>query len=149
MKLYQPLIVGVWSDGTIIWSSDRRRGGPPYSKGKIEIGRVEKLADDLNGTGFFDLKRQVNFGPDAAHTVIAAQARGARQWVGSWHDPAIPGVVVTEQGIVIQGTASSASPQYTHFLKVWADARAVVEGVIPATGDRTASVDAAVYKLGR
>jgi len=146
------LIVGVWQDGTVIWSSDRQFGGPPYMRGHIPVSKVDALVERLNGTGFFELKRQANFGPDASYTVIAAQAaHGKHQWVGSWHEPSSPGVIVTERGIQSSIDAASESPskEYQQFLKVWADARAAIENAIPAEGATTRSVDETIYKLGR
>jgi len=121
-------------------------------RGHIPVSKVDALVERLNGTGFFELKRQANFGPDASYTVIAAQAaHGKHQWVGSWHDPSTPGVVATERGL--QSSADRAvdppSKEYRNFLKVWADARAVIENAIPTEGATTRSVDETIYGLGR
>jgi hypothetical protein len=149
--LRHKLIAGIWSDGTVVWSGDRRFGGPPYLRGRIAVEKVGAIADRLNSAGFFDLTRQVNFGPDSSYTVIAAQARVVRQWVGSWHDPAVAGIVVGEHGLrsVSDGGDDPPSPAYRHFLKLWAEARAIIEGAIPYDGVATPAVDEAIYRLGK
>ncbi|HEY8747852.1 MAG TPA: hypothetical protein VIM11_07750 [Tepidisphaeraceae bacterium] len=144
------LIVGIWSDGTVVWSADRHFGGPPYTRGQIAVDKVGFLADRLNATGFFNLTRQVNFGPDASHTVIAAQMNGVSHWIGSWHDPSDPGIVVTERGLqsAADGPGDPPSASYKHFLKVWEDARTVLESSVPNSSVVTPSVDESVYTLG-
>jgi hypothetical protein len=145
------LIVGIWSDGTVAWSADRRFGGSPYTRGQIAVDKVGIIVDRLDATGFFDLTRQVNFGPDSSYTVVAAHARGANQWVGSWHDPSTPGIIVTERGrqSAAYGPGDPPSAAYKHFLQVWADTRTAIESSIPPDGVVTTSVDSSVYKLGR
>src|SRR5687768_3151575 len=95
------LIVGVWSDGTVAWSDNRRTGGKPYWTGRIPRELVEKLLASLTTVGFFDPPKVSGFGPDASITVIAAQAGERRQWMGSWHDPPTtrPRAVFSEHGI--------------------------------------------------
>lgn len=148
------LIVGVWSDGTVVWSDDRATGGKPYRVGRVDPRRIERLLSDLKPAGFFREKRTVNFGPDASYTVLAAQHGEDRQWIGSWHEPAREGgkSVVTERGIVSVQPGEKPpepSPEYQQFLKTWSDARRLVEGVVPAQGELLEALDARVFELGR
>src|SRR5262249_36908689 len=83
----QRLIVGVWSDGKIVWSDDHAEGGKPYRIAQIDPARAAKLIDDLHQVGLFDEKRDTYVGPDASYTVIAANDGQHRKHLGSWHDP--------------------------------------------------------------
>src|SRR5215204_5927051 len=38
------LIVGVWGDGTVVWSDDRATGGAPYRTARVEPAVVAGLA---------------------------------------------------------------------------------------------------------
>ena len=80
------LIVGIWSDGTVIWSDDRAPGGGSHFRTNVGVERVEKLLHDLASVQFFSPSiRQVNFGPDSSYTVVAARA-------GNQHQGSDPGM---------------------------------------------------------
>jgi hypothetical protein len=148
------LIVGVWSDGTVVWSNDQRHGGKPYLTGKIDTARVQQLANDLAAAGLFDPQRQVWFGPDATLTVIAVRAGGTHQWLGSWHDPSPtdPNFVYTEKGLtVVEPNQPRPVPslEYQHFRKIWADARSIIEATVPANSFPAGALDQTVFQLGR
>lgn len=148
------LIVGVWGDGRIIWSDDRARGGKPYRMGRVDPDRVRKLLADLQSAGLFQEPREVNFGPDASYTVVAAGSGEQRKWLGSWHEPKPTnlGTVIDQRGIhhVNPGEARpEPSPDYTHFLGVWDRSRKLIEGMVPPSGEPLETVDPAVFKLGR
>jgi hypothetical protein len=100
VKETEKLIAGLWSDGTVVWSDNRDTGGKPYHTARISDDDVNKLLSDLSTAGLFEKLDQVHFGPDASHTVIAAKIGGKTQWLGSWHEPARPGMVATEAGLM-------------------------------------------------
>ena len=149
------LIVGVWGDGTVVWSADRATGGKPYRAGRIEVQRVEQLLAQLKAAAFFEEKRKYNFGPDASHTVLAAEGGGQHQQLGSWHEPAWDSngrSVVTELGVVAVAPGEKPpepSPEYRKYLDVWAKSRRVIEAVIPQEGQPLKTLDARVFDLGR
>jgi hypothetical protein len=150
----QTLIAGIWSDGTVVWSKNLKTGGKPYVTAKIDPSQVEKLIRDLDAAGFFAIERQVNFGPDASYTVIAADGGDKRQWVGSWHDPrpANPSVVVTERGMsVVQPGQAPPEPsrQYAQFVQTWAKSRELIEAIIPPQGEEKEMIHDAVFGLGK
>ena len=149
------LIVGVWSDGTVVWSDNRRTGGKPYWTGRIPRELVEKLVASLTTVGFFEPTKISGFGPDATITVIAAQAGERRQWMGSWHDPPTtrPRLIVNEHGIsaVEPGEPRpKPSADYQRFTEVWAESRRLIESVVPEKSGRPIeTVDEKIYDVGR
>jgi hypothetical protein len=150
----QRLIVAVWGDGRVVWSDDRGRGGKPYHEGKVDPPKVEKLLADLEAAGLFTEPREVNFGPDASYTVVAADSGSKRKWLGSWHEPRPqnPNIVIDERGMGVTQPGQpprQPSPEYAHFLAVWKQSRALIEGVIPAQGEAIETLDPAVFHLGR
>ena len=149
------LIVGVWSDGTVVWSDNRRKGGNPYWAGRIPPDLVARLLASLETVGFFDPSKISGFGPDASITVIAAQADQKRQWMGSWHDPPTtrPRAVFSEHGIsaVAPGEPRpKPSADYQRFLETWAESRRLIESVVPEKSGRPLeTLDERVFKTGR
>jgi hypothetical protein len=148
------LIVGVWADGTVVWSDNRRTGGAPYRAGQIDRPRVGQLLRELKQAGFFAETRHVDFGPDASYTVLAASDGTDAQWLGSWHEPAPANanVVVTEQGIGVVEPGRprpEPSPEYKRFLNTWAAARKAIEATVPREGRAVERVDPRTFELGR
>lgn len=129
-KEFWQLTVGAWSDGTIVWSAADDRSGKPYLTAKVPPERIEKLVHDLDEIGFFS-DAEVNhhrnrYPPDAAHTVIAAEAGERRQKLALWRDP----------------------PK-DRFGEVWKTAKVLVEALRQEDGKPLDDVDRAVFGLGR
>ena len=150
------LIVGVWANGTVIWSDNRATGGAPYYIGRIPDATIAKLLASLDEVGLFDVSRDVWFGPDASYTVIAAEADGKRKWLGSWHDPPTtrPLRLIDQRGISSLAPAEprpKPSPEYARFLEVWAESRRLIESVVPEREGRplNAIPNDAIFKTGR
>jgi len=149
------LIVGVWSDGTVVWSDDRRTGGKPYWTGHIPHELVEKLLASLQTVGFFEPSKISGYGPDATITVIAAQTGERRQWMGSWHDPPTtrPRAIFSEHGIsaVAPGEPRpKPSVDYQRFVEVWAESRRLIESVVPEKSGRPLeTLDEKIFGVGR
>jgi hypothetical protein len=149
------LIVGVWSDGTVVWSDNRRTGGKPYWTGRIPRELVEKLLASLTTVSFFEPSKISGFGPDASITVIAAQAGDRRQWMGSWHDPPTtrPRAIFSEHGISAAAPGEprpKPSADYQRFIEVWAESRRLIESVVPErSGQPIETVDEKVFRVGR
>ena len=152
---FHRLIVGIWGDGTVVWSDNRRTGGKPYWTGRIPRELVEKLLASLNTVGFFEPTKISGFGPDASITVIAAQAGDRRQWMGSWHDPPTtrPRAIFSEHGIsaVAPGEPRpKPSADYQRFVEVWAESRRLIESVVPEkNGQPLETVDEKIFGVGR
>ena len=123
------LIVGVWSDGTIVWST--AGAGKPYRTARLEPAAVDKLVKDLDAIHFFD-DAEVNhhrtrYPPDAGHTVMAAESGDKRQRLALWRDP----------------------PK-DRFGEVWTQARQRIEALKPADGKPLeAEIDPRVFQLAR
>ena len=118
---YLRLIVGIWSDGEVVWSGNRETGDKPYRRARIDKARIERLFNDFDRARMFVERERGLPMPDAAFTIMAAQSGSRRQWLGSW-----------------QETTSG---------RVWSDARRLIEQVVPATGEPTEEFDQGIFRL--
>lgn len=132
------LIVAVWSDGRIVWSSNRKTGGAPYLTASVSPDRVQQLLADLKSAGFFEETYENYYPPDASHTVLAADSGPQRKRLATWMDLVRPGANNYEP-----------RPHEKHFREVWTPSRAAIEAIIPAHGEPTDAPDSQIFKLGR
>ena len=72
------LIVSIWGDGSVVWSNDHVKGGPPYLASQLNPKNVSDVFKKLTDIGVFDIPRlkQVNFGPDSQFTTILVRSGG-------------------------------------------------------------------------
>jgi hypothetical protein len=126
------LIVGLWSDGTIVWSAAEDGSGKPYQSAKLDPAAVAKLIKDLDEIQFFT-DEQVNhhrnrYPPDAGHTVLAAESGPDKQQrLALWRDPPAD-----------------------RFGEVWTAAKKRIEQLRPAEkGEPLEQLDESVFRLGR
>jgi hypothetical protein len=47
------LILGLWTDGHIVWSTDQIRGGPPYRAARIPASQLQNLLTLIETDGMF------------------------------------------------------------------------------------------------
>jgi hypothetical protein len=129
------LIVGVWSDGTVVTGSDPARGGAPYTSRKIDAKRVDQLLADLDAMQFFtdeELKNHPNrYPPDASYTAVAAVAGDKRQRIAMWRPP----------------TTQPADAD--HFVTQFIKARKLIERLSETKGEPVEKIDERVFRLGR
>jgi hypothetical protein len=83
------LIVSVWGDGTVVWSSDHLNGGPPYLTAQVDPKDVSATLDRLVDIGVFELPqlKQARFGPDSKFTTLLVRTGGKELKMDSWHEP--------------------------------------------------------------
>jgi hypothetical protein len=55
------IILAIWPDGQIVWSTDRVMGGAPYFTGNVDPTDVEDVVADLERDGLF-ADEQLNAG---------------------------------------------------------------------------------------
>ena len=126
----QHLYVGVWSDGTIVWSAGRKE---PYMTAKVEPARVEKLLKDLDDMQFFDdaevNRQRHHLPPDAGSTNVAAKSGWKSQRLRSWQDP-----------------PNSDRPRFN---AVFVEAEKLIRAIVPEKGEEVQKIDERVYRLGR
>jgi hypothetical protein len=129
----QKLLVGVWSDGTVVWSkNDQARGGRPYQSAHITPAEVETLKNDLVAMHFFDdpeVKKQPYLvPPDAGHIEIGAGFDDNVMLIATWREPP-------------DGNAS--------FQKLYAAAKKRLLATIPAEGKPVEKIDERVFRIGQ
>jgi hypothetical protein len=131
------LIIGVWSDGTIVWSDNRKTGGPPYLTAAVAPERVQKLLTDLADAGFFDETYENYYPPDASHTVLAADSGTRRKRLATWMDLVRPATAA--------GDKPEPRPHEAHFEQVWTPSRRLIEQVVPSKGQPVETIDEAIF----
>jgi hypothetical protein len=82
------IIFAAWPDGFIVWSGDRRMGGPPYRAGHLDPKRVAALLWRFEKDGLFADKKlnDANFGPDSQFTTLFIKSGKKQVKMCSWHE---------------------------------------------------------------
>jgi len=143
---FYSLHIGVFDDGTIIWSQSPKRLGAPYLMAKLTPDAFKTLksalADDVSPPLPDDIFR--SFGPDSSLLVIGYELDHRRRMeLASWHEGVENNsqVVVSQDGIeLLEGRDRNAalarrSPAYRRFLDRWQRLTLVLERAVPPTGD--------------
>ena len=135
------LLVSVWSDGHIIWSNNKIRGGPPYRSGSVEPAKVKSLLSQLERDNVFTNKKllRANFGPDAATTVVFVKKGKQLLKMQSWHElyEERGMSVALERGLTplggrnIEEALKHESKDYQNYRATWKRIRGLVRGLIP------------------
>jgi hypothetical protein len=111
------LILGLWKDGHIVWSTDQIRGGPPYRAGQSRPTELRKLLMKMTALGMFEDKQLlVSWVPvDSDFTTIFARWKGRQLLMRSRHE-----IEETEQA---QGAIDDVPPKLRHFRNAWRQIR--------------------------
>ena len=144
------LIVSVWGDGTIVWSSDHLKGGPPYLTAQVDPNDVSATLDRLAEIGVFELPQlnRARLGPDSQFTTLLVRTGGKELEMDSWHElyESNGKVVATDRGLTgLDGKklllALTEQPaDYLHYRMTWLELRLSAANLIPKAGEETAGV---------
>lgn len=127
------LVVAAWKDGTVIWSKDTRRGGPPYRTARIEPTRYKALIKELETYPVFTEENfpRTHFGPDSDYMTIVARNGLRRREMRSWHELYESDTTVATAGGLeplngrVRAEVLAAQPkEYRQFREGWSRARA-------------------------
>jgi len=136
----------IWPDGTIVWSKDQEKGGPPYLTAKIDPAKTTALLDKLEKDGVFKKTSDdlVHLGPDASyHRIDLLRGKQEYTYLASWHELSErnPNVIATSHGIQSEPDKAkrekliaSDDPAYKSFRTLWKDIRTSITGLIPKDG---------------
>jgi hypothetical protein len=138
------LIVAAWSDGYVVWSGDRLKGGAPYFAGQVAPTRVSAVLTQIERDGFFEDKELANVrvGPDASSTIILLK-KGARQLaLDSWHELAEADGRVVARSFGLTGLTKDRRlevlrkepAEYLYYRAAWGELRVLSLSLIPAQG---------------
>ncbi len=151
------IIIAAWSDGFIVWSGDRLKGGAPYRAGRVDPKRVTALLTRLDKDGLLtdESLERPNFGPDSPFTTILVKSGKKQVEMCSWHElhEATDGLVVDHHGVSrLEGrrrldVMRKAPADYLFYRFVWAETRSKMADLIP--GESTASGGKLVMKAGK
>jgi len=138
------VILAIWSDGTVIWSHDWLKGGPPYYVGQIQEGRLKEAISLLQQRGIFtvDYPCETHITIDASYIIIAILAEGHRLEFASSHElfEDDPRLVCTDYGVTSldgrdrEAVLQSQSRRYREFRKNWSILREILQSLIPKHG---------------
>ena len=141
------LIFAGWKDGTIVWSQDQKKGGPPYQTLKIDPAKLETLLAKLEKDGVFKKTPDdlVYYGPDASYHRIELLSGKKHVYLESWHEAYEgnnPKTVATSYGLTTldkaktrEQTLSEDNDSYRAFRKLWSEIRDFTTKLIPDKGE--------------
>lgn len=142
------LIVASWSDGYIVWSKDRVRGGAPYFSHRIAPQRFKDLLADFDRDGLLKKEgdAEVSLGqidPHSEFTTIMVRSGAKRIAMSSGHELAEPGGTVVEIDgglLLLEGrkrldVLKDESAEYLFFRMVWEETRRKIDELVPEGGD--------------
>jgi hypothetical protein len=140
------LLVGIWGDGTVIWSNEHVKGGPPYFTAQVNPEEVTATFKKLVDVGAFDVPRlkQANFGPDSKFTTILVRTAGKELKMDSWHElyESNGHGVATEHGLTgldgrkLLPALTEQSADYLHYRMTWLELRLAASNLIPKSGKK-------------
>lgn len=142
------LIVGIWGDGTIVWSKDKVQGGKPYYTAQLNPKDVAAVLKKIDEMGAFEVPslETSHFGPDAIYTTILVRTNGKQLWMASWHELGESNgkAVGTDHGLEALGdrkrlpVLAKQSAEFLHFRLTWLELRVLAENLIPKDGKKIA-----------
>lgn len=144
------LILGVWTDGTIVWSLDDLRGGPPYFQSKIDPDRFRKLREKLRAEGALtDRSLSTTYGspfesfmPCTDDTRIILYDGDESLDMQSWHEfEEAAGRIATSRESLDPAVAKwnvlfDEPKEYLRFRLAWSEIRLGLQRLIPKDGDQ-------------
>jgi hypothetical protein len=141
------LIVGIWGDGSVVWSNDQVNGGPPYFTAQIKPQDVSAMLEKLRNVGVFDIPKlkDSHWGPDSEFTTILVRAAGKELKMTSWHEiyeadgdvTAIHGASGLGEKKLLAVLAEKPA-DYLHWRMTWLELRLAAANLIPKAGTETA-----------
>ena len=128
------VILLVFNDGRIVWSSDPIKGGPPFLSVKISPDRINKFFSEVAKQEYADqsVVRQHHYGPDASYTTLYVMINDEHVIaMKSWHELAEQNqkIAATSKGLQSLGgrdrsnLLSQDTEEYRLFRNAWADLR--------------------------
>lgn len=124
--------VGIWSDGTILWSTNEKGFGKPYQKSKVEPAQIEKIISDLAAGEFFTDDKEIlksnTYPPDAGIYVIAVQTEQKTQRLVSWRNPPVGSNV--------------------KYKEIFTNAEKMIRAAVPKNGEAAEEIDRRVFRMG-
>lgn len=144
------VITAIWQDGTVIWSKDNVRGGPPYFRGNIDPDGLESVLQGLAADEAFVVPYayQNNFGPDSFFTAVYLFHKGLAFFSRSWHEMAEQNSkVVAASGGMLSLTALDGKSReeflkddkedYLKYRQMWERIRRAITSLLPEKGEET------------
>jgi hypothetical protein len=157
VPLLEPAIILVaWSDGHLVWSLDRLKGGAPYRAGRVDPKKIAALLARFDKDGLFadENLNRANFGPDSQFITMLIKSGKKQVKMQSWHElfEDSDGFVADDKGAsTLDGrrrldVLRKASSDYLFFRFVWSETRAKLTDLIP--GESTASAGKPFMEAG-
>ena len=143
------LIVGIWLDGTVVWSERPIRGGPPYWTGNIGPDNVNNLFLRISGVDFFDVKLafDIHCGPGDWFTGLSVNGGNRSRYLQSRHEivELDDNLVETSRGVrrldgrTREEISARWDKDYKKFRSIWTKTRNLITDVVPKTGKQVPS----------
>lgn len=132
------LIMGIWGDGRVVWSSDTIFGGAPYFEVLVDGDRLYGALHSFRRLFARWPGSVLEYHPEgASHVELVCTVGGEDRRLASWHESFETNseLVVTEHGVTqLDGRSreevlASAGAGYRHFRVVWNDVRRMMRGL--------------------
>lgn len=144
------IVVVVWGDGTIIWSSDLVRGGGPYRKAKIDPEKISNVLSQLSNRGAFDVSHlaEPKMGPDSTFTTILIRSLGRELKMESWHElQEVDGKGIASNdgvgplyGKKLWSSLENEPSDYLHYRMCWLEIKLAAFSLLPTSGELTDAI---------
>lgn len=134
------IILLAWTDGRIIWSTDRVNGGGPYRTGALTQKKLQTRSGGFEQAGLFadEKLNQAYFGPDSSFTTVHIKFGEKQLKMRSWHELfEESGTHVADPGVsALNGrrrldVLRSSPVDYLFFRFVWSETRSKLRDLIP------------------
>jgi hypothetical protein len=139
------VVIVVWGDGTIIWSSDLVRGGSPYRKARIDPEKISKVLSELSIRGAFEPSHltESKMGPSSTFTTILIRNLGKELKMESWHElQEIDGKgIASDDGVgplkgkKLWSSLENEPADYLHYRMCWLEIKLAAFSLLPTSGE--------------
>lgn len=140
------VVLALWEDGSVVWSSNGTTGGPPYMEATVDRDKIVAILKKINQRAVKTFgNKEVNlsnYGPDSSYTVMLILDQQKIMSLSSWHElyEGYANTVVTDAGVEAlngrskESVLKQASPAYKEFLEAWSTIREVADSSVPHEG---------------
>ncbi len=143
-KPYPRILMAAWSDGRVVWSQDKQKGGPPFRESSVNPAIIESTLAKFGKAGGFekDSFRHSWVGPDSTYHSIWLRHGDKHTRVESWHElyEDNPDVVVINGAITLldgrkrEDVIASDTKEFQTFRKLWSELRSAIEELTSKPG---------------
>ena len=146
------LIVAVWNNGDMLWSTNTVSGGKPYLYNKVNASNdVHKLLASFQAKGYLSPEfSKLIVGPEASCTRIVISSGTNVLNTGSWHEifernqnlvALSTGIRALKKGESREAALKKDKAEYLQYRAMWTDIRSQINIILPEKGSPIEDVE--------